>query len=58
MKNIFKRNRKTAADLQYKVTVRNLMNDEIETTITDRAGLTGIILAGYDIIETEEVSCG
>lgn len=36
----------------YRVTVMNL---DTEVVITDNKGFTGLVLAGYEIIEAEEI---
>ena len=54
MFKLFKKNKE--AKKMYKVTLLNLCNGEIEETITDKDGFTGIAISGdFDIIKTEEI---
>lgn len=39
----------------YRVTVMNLNTKDTEVVITDNKGFTGLVLAGYEIIEVEEI---
>ena len=39
----------------YRVTVMNLDTKDTEVVITDNKGFTGLVLAGYEIIEAEEI---
>lgn len=39
----------------YRVTVMNLDTKDAEVVITDNKGFTGLVLAGYEIIEAEEI---
>ena len=38
-----------------KVVVRNIETEEIEEITTDKAGLTSLVINGYDIITTQSI---
>lgn len=46
---------KKEAKKTYRVTVMNLDTKDTEVVITDSEGFTGLVLAGYEIIEAEEI---
>ena len=46
---------KKKAKKTYRVTVMNLDTKDTEVVITDNKGFTGLVLAGYERIEAEEI---
>ena len=52
---MFKMFAKKEAKKTYRVTVMNLDTKDTEVVITDNKGFTGLVLAGYEIIEAEEI---
>lgn len=53
---MFKLFKKVEKKEMLKVVAENIMTGEIEEVITDRAGLTGMVINGYDIISTETIN--
>lgn len=53
---MFKMFKKVEKKEMLKVVVRNIDTDEVEEIITDKAGLSGIVMNGYDIISTETMN--
>jgi hypothetical protein len=52
---MFKMFAKRETKKTYRVTVMNLDTKDTEVVITDSEGFTGLVLAGYEIIEAEEI---
>lgn len=52
---MFKMFAKRETKKTYRVTVMNLDTKDTEVVITDNKGFTGLVLAGYEIIEAEEI---
>ena len=52
---MFKMFAKRETKKTYRVTVMNLDTKDTEVVITDSKGFTGLVLAGYEIIEAEEI---